>query len=420
MFRRERARRRDTDHDAATDAATDAERAAFQSLDQLVPARLYPLVLALVFVTSLYGLYLLMPPGNEHDWVRTSQHLRYMTRLQDPYDNALGFQDDDLRARSLKPLEKPDGEAVKYSALPYSPWYGFYFGVIAYSTVRLVVALTFAAWITMVIGSGHPVVLLLALHPLFVFVWASGTIDFLTNGVGLWLIMMNRTGARRGVALMLVASRPHVLPLVLLLEGLRVLWERDWAALLTMSGIAAAGVALFSGWLDRFARIIDPLLPGIEVSSAGSGGGSFGNYPFSVYGAWGILAALGVTLLILLLMRRRLTEWRTLAILLGLVWTPYINPYSFAVLLVLFLRVPPRRVIVFWAVSLVTAPLFFVEFHRYERYGLLMFLLLTAALTTPQPDQTEEAIAAQHGVAPLPGVRALRQAGVARGEPVGA
>ncbi len=379
---------------------TDRERAVFQPLDQLVPARYFPLVLALIFVTSLYGLYLLLPVANEHDWIRTAQHLRYLTRGQNAYDHALGFQDTDLYVRSLQPLLHPRGEAVLYGAVPYSPWYAFYFGVFAYSTVRLVNALTFAAWLTMVIGTGHPVALLLGLHPLFIFVWGAGTIDFLTNGVGLWLILMGVTGMRRGVALMLIATRPHVLPLLLALEGARVLRERDGAALLTMTVLGVTGIVLFPGWLVRLAEALNLLAPDPDTPQYEDFGGF--RYSFSVFGAWGILPALGVTLLVLLLMRRRLTEWRALAVLLSLVWTPYVNLFGYAVLLVLFLRVPPRRIVLFWIISWVTAPVFYTQFHVYERYGLLMFLLLTPVLTVPDPAQTEEAIAARHNSPVLP------------------
>lgn len=383
---------------------TKREQVTFQPLDKLLPARYVPLALALIFVTTLYGLYLLLPVANEHDWLRTSQHLRYMTRGQNPYDDTSGFQDEDLYLRSIEPLSKPNGETVTYGALQHSPWYVFFFGVIAYSTVRMVLALSFAAWLTMVIGTGHPVALLLTLHPLFVYVWGSGSIDFLTNGVGLWLILMQVTGARRGVALMLLAVRPHVLPLLLALEMLRVLWERDRAALLAMAALGLAGIALFPGWFEVMRRTFNAALPDAEALQYGRTlkGATYG---FSIYGAWGIVPAFGVTVIILLLMGRRLTEWRTLAVLLSLVWTPYVNPYSYAVLLVLFLRVPSWRIVVFWMLSLATAPLFFAEFHRYERYGLLLFLLLTPLLTTPDPDQAEEAIAARRGVPPLPGVR---------------
>lgn len=380
---------------------TDRERAAFQPLDRLIPARYFPLALALIFVTSLYGLYLLLPVANEHDWIRTAQHLRYLARGQNAYDRALGFQDSDLYVRSLRPLLHPQGEAVAYSALPYSPWYVFYFGVIAYSSVRVVMALTFAAWLTLVIGTGHPVALLLALHPLMIFVWGAGTIDFLVNGVGLWLVLMGVTGMRRGVALMLIATRPHVLPLLLALEGVRVLRERDGAALLTMAALGGVAIVLFPGWIERFASTLVSVAPDADTLQQGRSSG-FGRYSFSIFGAWGLFPALGVTLLVLLLMRRRLTEWRALAVLLSLVWTPYVNPYSYAVLLVLFLRVPPWRIVAFWGISLVTSPLFFTQFHRYERYGLLMFLLLTPLLTVPDPAQTEEAIAARHNAPVLP------------------
>ena len=77
--------------------------------------------------------------------------------------------------------------------------------------------------------------------------------------------------------------------------------------------------------------------------------------------------------------------------------------------LILFRRTAAWRVGLYLVLSLATLPLFFAEFHRYERYGVLIFLLLAALLTTPEPDQTEEALAARAGVRPLPGVGTVRR-----------
>lgn len=354
-------------------------------------------ILALVFVISTALAYVTIPPINHLDWVTTAQFIRYMTELENPYEYDLAV-DPDLEAYY-------DGG---YEYLPYSPWTLFYFGVLAYATTRLIVALSVAAWIVIMIDSGRPLSLLLVLHPTFLMLIASGNIDFLVNGVGLWLVLRGSRGWRMGVAIMLMAVKPQVLPLLILLETARALWERDRGALLTMAGIAGLSLLLFPRWLewpvDTLASYLD-VVRGVKTADEVKFGGG---YPFSVFGAWGFFPAAGVTLAILALMwRRRLTEWRTLAVALGYVWTTYVNPYSYAVLLILFRKAPAWRVLLYLGISLASLPVFFTEWHRYERYGILLFLLLAVALTPPEPEQTEQAIAARRGVAVLPPVRWL-------------
>ncbi len=354
------------------------------SARDLIPKRYYVLFLTIVFVTSLWSAYLLLPTFNEMDWIRTVQQVRNLWRGVNPYcDPYCEFHnfDPDLPA---------DTDYVSTQA--YSPWVMFYFGILAYATVHVIVALSVAFWIVIVLDSGRPAALILILHPAFLMVWASANADFVINGVGLWLILRGVMGWRRGVTLMLIAIKPQVLPLFLLLEGARTVWERDWQAVGVMAGVGAVSAALYPAWLlDTLPSYLDITrgqTPAVEVGLT--------EYPFSVYGAWGIWAALGVTVVILLVMSRRLTEWRTLAVLLGFVWTPYLNPYSFALLLILFRRTSPRRVLLYLGISLASLPFLFREYHQYEQYGMLLFLLLAAVLTSAEPDQTEEAIAARH------------------------
>lgn len=40
-------------------------------------------------------------------------------------------------------------------------------------------------------------------------------------------------------------------------------------------------------------------------------------------------------------------------------------------------------------------PVFFQEYHQYERYGVLAYLLLAAMFTNADHEQTEEAIASR-------------------------
>jgi hypothetical protein len=283
------------------------------------------------------------------------------------------------------------GYGAYYGALAYSPWYMFYFGFLVYTTAKVIIALDAAFWVVIMLDIGKPLPLILILHPTFLMLWAAANIDFVINGVGLWLILRGVRGWRMGLTLMLIAIKPQVLPFLLILEGLRVLWERDWQAVLVMVLIFGAAIVLYPEWLTETMPIYFTSEEGIEVNEDVT----TLTYPFSVFGAWGIWAALGVTAVILLLMRHRLTEWRLLAIYLGLVWTPYVHPYSFAVLLILFRKAPAWRTLLYLALSLATLPFLFAEFHQYERYGTLVFLLLAVLLVPPDREQTEEAIAAR-------------------------
>lgn len=193
------------------------------SARELVPQRYYPLFLASVFVASLLTAYLLLPPINEMDWVRTVQQVRNLWRGVNPYcDPYCEFHDFD-------PDLPVDDTYV--SVKVYSPWVMFYLGVLAYASTRVILALSAALWILIILDSGRPLTLILILHPAFWMLLASANSDFVTNGAGLWLILRGARGGRRGLALMLIAIKPQILPLLLLLEGGRTLWERDWQAI---------------------------------------------------------------------------------------------------------------------------------------------------------------------------------------------
>lgn len=360
---------------------------------ELIPRRYYPLFLSTVFLSSLLSAYLMVPPINEMDWIRTVQQVRNLWRGVNPYcDPYCEFRDFDP--------DLPVDETY-VSVKVYSPWVMFYFGIFAFASTRVILALSVACWMIIILDSGYPAALLLILHPAFLMLWASANPDFVINGVGLWLILRGARGWRRGVALMMLAIKPQILPLVILLESFRALWERDWEAIGVMAGLGLFSVALYPSWLlDTL-----PALLGLtsSVSPEESAGlGELFSYPFSVYAAWGVGAALAVTVIIVALMRRRLTEWRALTVLLSLVWTPHLSLYNYALLLILFRKTPGWRVVTYLVLSLATLPVLFREYHHYERYGVLVFLLLAAALTTPDVEQTEEAIARRVGRPVLP------------------
>jgi hypothetical protein len=358
------------------------------SARDIIPQRYYVLFLSTVFVISLFAAYVMVSPINTMDWVRTVQQIRNLWRGVNPYcDPYCEFHDFD-----------PDlvVDEAFVSVKVYSPWVMFYFGVLAYASTRVLLALDVACWIIIMLDSGRPPALILILHPAFFMLWASANPDFVINGVGLWLIMAGVRGWRRGVTLMLIAIKPQILPLLLLLEVSRTLWERDWEAVGVMMGIGLLSVALYPAWLlDTIPALTGISEVGISPEEQ-AGLGELFSYPFSVFGAWGVGAAVAVTAVILVFMARRLTEWRTLAVLLGFVWTPHLSLYNYALLLILFRKTSAWRIVTYLVLSIAALPVFFREYHRYERYGVLAFLLMTAVLTSPDDEQAEEAIATRH------------------------
>jgi len=358
------------------------------SARDVIPQRYYPLFLTIIFLLSMFLTHRTLPIINQYDWALTSQQLRNLMRLQDSYRLDAGWQDPDLMALGLEP-----------SLAFHPPWFVVFFGFMSFASAKVVIAVTVAVWIVIVLDSGGLYPLLLLLHPTFIMVWASSNLDFLVSGVGLWLILRGVRGARFGVALALLAVKPYGLPLLLVLEGFRAIWTRDYKAIGTFGFVVGIPVLVFPGWVERMIEIAGhaSISRGFHLNYS-----LLPNYPFSVFGAWGLGVALAVTLVIIALMRHRLTEWRALAVLLSLVWTPFVNPYAFAVLLVLFRKSSGWRVLLYLGLSVAALPIFFQEYHYLERYGLVLYLLLTPILSQSDPDQREEVIAQRWAHAPLP------------------
>ncbi|MEL7672329.1 MAG: hypothetical protein AAGU78_01195 [Chloroflexota bacterium] len=356
----------------------------------VIPQRHYPLFLAVVFLVSLFFAYLTLPIVNQFDWAMTSQQLRDLMQLQDAYGQ-VAWRYPDLIALELEPAQAF-----------HPPWFVVFFGFISFASAKVVIALSVAAWIVIVLDSGGLAPLLLLIHPTFIMVWASSNLDFLVSGVGLWLILRGVHGTRRGGALALLAVKWYGLPLLLVLEGFRALWTRDFKAIGTFGLVIGIPVALFPGWIKRMIEITG------HVNLSGGVNLSYDllpSYSFSVFGAWGLGAALVITALLLVMMRRQFTEWRILAVQLSLVWTPFMNPYAYAVFLVLFRKSSGWRVLAYLGLSIAALPVFFQEYHYLERYGLVLFLLLATLLAPADTTQREEVIAARSGYPPLPFVK---------------
>jgi hypothetical protein len=64
-------------------------------------------------------------------------------------------------------------------------------------------------------------------------------------------------------------------------------------------------------------------------------------------------------------------------------------------------------VIAYLVISITMLPIFFREYHVAERYGVFLFLLLAALLSSADADQTEEGIARRHHQPIFPPARPL-------------
>lgn len=370
---------------------TGLKRVARLSARDLVPRQYYMLFLAFVFVTSLFSAYALIHPINEMDWIRTVQQIRNLWRGENPFCTPYcEFHDFD-----------PDLTINEHfvSVKVYSPWVMFYFAPLAYATARTVIALSIASWVVIILDSGTPAALILIFHPAFWMLFASSNADFLISGIGLWLIYRGERGWRRGIALMLIGIKPQILPLFLILECLRVLWEHDWETIAVMAVMGCGSVVLYPDWLFE---TVPSLLGLIDNTSR-----ELFSYPFSVFGAWGVWGAVGISAVILVIFARRLTEWRTLSVILGFVWAPHLSLYNYALLPLLFRKAAMWRILLYLGVSIAMLPIFFRDFHQHERIGIFLFLLFAALLSPPDPEQTEQAIARRHRQPIFPPARFL-------------
>jgi hypothetical protein len=334
-------------------------------MQDLPPWQRYLVLLVVFAITAALALQI-VAPINDFDWRMFSQGLRYQLSGQNPYP--LGW------------------ELEEHYEFYYPPWAALFFWPLANAPVDWIVALDVAILIVLVLDVGRPPALLLILQPMFYLLLASGNIELLSGGLGVWLILLDVKGWKRGLALLLLAIKPQTMILLLLLEGIRTLVERDWRAIAVAGGIGGVALGAFPLWL-----------PNVFWNQHGAGGSSF-----SIIGAGGLPMALLFTVAVLILMWKRWDEWRALAILLSLVWTPYVMPFSYVTLFFVMLRSAWWRVVAFVGGSIALLPVFFYDYHSKERVGVAMFLLMAALLSQRDATQTETAIAEVRGGEPLP------------------
>ncbi len=315
------------------------------------------IVLLIVFCLSFAGAARFLPVIGDIDWRMFSQGLRYQLAFENPYFLT--------------------GEGLDTYEFYYPPWAVVFLWPIANFPASWILGLDVALWLVFIMAMGRPPALLLVLHPMFLMLLASANIELVGMLLGMWLLLNNVQGWQKGVALLLIAIKPQSLILLLLLEGLRTLYQRDWQAIAVMAVGAGVPFLLFPQWL--------PFVFGTPDEGW--------VWSFSVIGIGGLSLALIITAVIVYFMRRRLNEWRTLAIFLSYVWTPYVLPFSYVGTFFTLRNASWLRIGAFIVLSCAVLPLYFQDFHTLERAGAAIMLLLAVALSPRDPSQTEAALA---------------------------
>lgn len=96
--------------------------------------------------------------------------------------------------------------------------------------------------------------LLVIVAPLMLIVAAAANVSGTTTGLGLLLLLSGRRGVVRGLAWALLLVRPQESLLILAVDGLLGLWQRDWrAVLVTLAFLVAPtfiyGPLIYRDWL---------------------------------------------------------------------------------------------------------------------------------------------------------------------------
>jgi uncharacterized membrane protein len=154
---------------------------------------------------------------------------------------------------------------------------------------------------------------------------------------------------------------------LLLVDGWQALKERDWKAFVLAGVPAVVSSALYPTFFSRISHT--------EQFS----------WSVSTLGAYGILAAVLAAVVLAAMRWTRRKDLKTLAILLGPVWTPYMLQYSCTAVLFTMRKAGWLRNIIYLLASIGLAALFWRDYHSYEPLGVLGMVLL-AALLAPAYD----------------------------------
>jgi hypothetical protein len=228
-------------------------------------------------------------------------------------------------------------------------------------------ALSVALFVSALIDLGKPSALLLLIHPFFIAVLSSANPEWLYIGTGLWLLYRAPKGWGRGLAWLLLTCKPQTSAILLLFDGWDALRQRDWKAFGLAASVAAISWMMYPQFLSQLSHRLD-----IDWSA-------------SVIFHYGVPGAAIMTALIVAIRWRRLDDRKTLGLLLGPVWSPYMLEYGLAAILFTMRQAGWLRTTAYLIISLGLVALFWHDYHVAEQVGVIGMVLLAAVLAPAQP-----------------------------------
>ncbi len=256
------------------------------------------------------------------------------------------------------------------------PWSIFILAPLAYQPLETWLALTFAFFTVLMFDLGKPSGLILLVHPIFFTLIASSNPEWIFLAPGLWLLYHMPRGWGRGAAWVFLAIKPQTTFLLLIFDGLYALRQRDWRAMGLATTVGLGSLALYPEYWSRFSQRLT-----IEWSA-------------TVMFHYGVLGAVLVTLMIVLVRRHHLRDYKTLGLLLAPVWSPYLLQYGYVGVLFTLRGAHWLLQMLYVLAGIALAALFWREYHVAEQLATLGFVLLAAIFA---PDYERLATEKAHG-----------------------
>jgi hypothetical protein len=259
------------------------------------------------------------------------------------------------------------------------PWSIFILAPLAYQPLETWLALTIAFFVLLTLDLGKPAGLLQLMHPIFFTLIASSNPEMIFVAPGLLLMYHTPRGWGRGLAWVFLACKPQTTFLLLILDGLYAVRQRDWRAIVLAPAIGLTSWALYPEYWGHFSQRLT-----IEWSA-------------TVMFHYGVIGAILVTLFVLAVRRKRLKDYKSIGLMLAPVWSPYLLQYGYIGVLFTIRGAHWLWQIVYLVAGIVLAALFWRDFHVAEQFATLGFVLL-AAIFAPDYEKSQIKVEQQaHG-----------------------
>ncbi len=290
------------------------------------------LFLLLLFVVVFVIVRLVIQPINNTDYQSFQRALDFVVKGQPPY-----------------------AEPQYWSF----PWLAWILLPVHYQPIETWLALEIAIFVAVMFDLGKPFSLLMLIHPIFIVLIASSNPEWLVIGPGLWLLYRFPRGWTRGLAWILLSTKPQALAFLLVFDGIQALLERDWRAILLLGIVVIAGFLAYPNFLQNIHG---------------------GAWSATTIAHFGIIGALIASVAVLALRWNRRADIRTICLLLAPLWAPYMLQYSYMTLLFIMRSASLLRVALFTVGSIIIVAIFWKDYHVSEHLGTLGMVLLAALL----------------------------------------